>query len=48
MKGYPQIVLIPGGPKDKKIFTKYDGARTADAMAEWAQEQIKINKGFLV
>lgn len=33
LKGYPQIVFIPAGPKDKKIFTKYDGARTADSMA---------------
>jgi len=24
LKGYPNIVLIPAGLKDKKIFTKYD------------------------
>lgn len=48
LKGYPHIVLIPAGPKDKKIYYKYDGARTAGAMAEWAQEQIQKNKGFLV
>lgn len=48
LKGYPHIVLIPGGPKDMKVYTKYEGARTADAMAEWAKEQIRINKGFLV
>ena len=48
MKGYPHIVLIPGGPKDIKIYTKYEGARTAFAMAEWAKEQIRVNKGFLV
>jgi thiol-disulfide isomerase/thioredoxin len=48
LKGYPHIVLIPGGPKDMKVYTRYEGARTADAMAEWAKEQIKINKGFLV
>jgi len=37
LKGYPHIVLIPAGPKDMKIYYKYDGARTANAMAEWAQ-----------
>jgi hypothetical protein len=40
--------LIPGGPKDIKIFTKHEGARTAYALAEWAKEQIRTNKGFLV
>jgi len=37
LKGYPQIVFIPGGPKDMKIYQQYDGARTAYAMAEWAK-----------
>lgn len=48
LKGYPTVVLIPGGPKDGKTYIPYEGARTANAIAEWAQEQIKINKGFLV
>jgi len=37
LKGYPHIVLIPGGAKDIKVYYKYDGARVANAMAEWAQ-----------
>ena len=36
------------GPKDQKVFYSYDGARTADAMAEWTHEKIRTNKGFLV
>lgn len=48
LKGYPHIVLIPGGPKDKKVYKDYDGARTASALAEWTKEQIQINKGFMV
>ncbi len=31
-----------------KIYYKYDGARTSGAMADWAKQQIKVNKGFLV
>lgn len=37
LKGYPHIVLIPGGAKDINVYYKYDGARVANAMAEWAQ-----------
>lgn len=37
LKGYPHVVLIPGGPKDIKIYTKYEGARTSFAMGEWAK-----------
>lgn len=37
LKGYPHIVLIPGGPKDQKIFYPYEGARVANAMADWAK-----------
>ncbi len=37
LKGYPHIVLIPGGSKDIKIYYNYDGARTANAMADWAK-----------
>lgn len=37
LKGYPHIVLIPAGTKDIKIYTKYDGARTSNAMADWAK-----------
>lgn len=55
LKGYPQVVLIPAGkhltmvgPKDKKVYYVHEGARTADALEEWALEKIKQNKGFLV
>ena len=55
LKGYPRIVLIPAGTspiiqgaKDKKVYYVFDGARTADAMAEWTHEKIRTNKGFLV
>lgn len=37
LKGYPHIVLIPAGPKDIKIYTNFEGARTSYAMAEWAK-----------
>lgn len=37
LKGYPQVVFIPPGPKDMKIYKQYDGARTASAMADWAK-----------
>lgn len=37
LKGYPHIVLIPGGPKDIKIYKTYEGARTANALADWAK-----------
>jgi hypothetical protein len=37
LKGYPHIVLIPGGAKDIKIYKKYEGARTAYALAEWTK-----------
>ena len=37
LKGYPHIVLIPAGPKDKAIYYDYDGARTANALAEWTK-----------
>ena len=40
--------MIPGGPKDKKVYKTYEGARTAFALAEWAKEEIQINKGFMV
>lgn len=36
------------GPKDKKVYYSYDGARTAGALAEWTHEKIRVNKGFLV
>ena len=36
------------GPKDKKVFYKHEGARTADAIAEWAREKMRVNKGFMV
>ena len=36
------------GAKDKKVYYVFDGARTADAMAEWTHEKIRTNKGFLV
>jgi len=42
------VVLIPAGPKDKKVFYVHEGARTADSLEEWALEKIKQNKGFLV
>jgi len=48
LKGYPHIVLVPGGHKDKKIYYKYDGSRSAERLEEWAYEKIKDSKGFLV
>ncbi len=55
LKGYPHIVLIPGGnnyiilgPKDKTIYYNHEGARTVDSLEQWALEKIKTNKGFLV
>ena len=36
------------GPKDKTVYYTYEGARTADALAEWTEEKIRTNKGFLV
>lgn len=30
------------------MFYKYDGARTADSILEWAQRQSQLSKGFLV
>ncbi len=48
LKGYPQVVLIPAGPKDQKIYYTHEGARTADSLYDWTLEKIKQNKGFLV
>lgn len=48
LKGYPHVVLIPAGPKDKSIYYTHEGARTASSLEEWALEKIKANKGFLV
>jgi thiol-disulfide isomerase/thioredoxin len=48
LKGYPQVVLIPAGPKDQKIYYNHEGARTTDSLYDWALEKIKQNKGFLV
>lgn len=48
LKGYPTIVMIPGGAKDKSVYIPFDGARTANAMVDWVKEKIKVNKGFLV
>jgi protein disulfide-isomerase A6 len=48
LKGYPTIVMIPGGAKDKSVYIPFDGARKADAMTEWVKEKIKTNRGFLV
>ena len=40
--------MIPAGPKDINVYTPYDGARSASAMADWVKEKIKTNRGFLV
>lgn len=48
LKGYPHVVMVPAGPKDKKVFYAHEGARTADSLYEWAMEKMKTNKGFMV
>jgi len=48
LKGYPTIVLIPGGHKDKKIYYPYDGSRSSEKIEEWAIEKMKDAQGFLV
>ena len=48
LKGYPTIVMIPGGAKDKSVYIPFDGARKANSMADWVKEKIKVNRGFLV
>jgi len=32
LKGYPQVVLIPAGPKDQKVYYTHEGARTTDSL----------------
>lgn len=48
LKGYPTIVLIPGGHKDKKIYYTYEGSRSAERLEEWAIEKMNEAKGFLL
>lgn len=48
LKGYPTVVLIPGGHKDRKTYYTYDGSRNADRLEEWAIEKMKDAKGFMV
>ena len=48
LKGYPTIVMIPAGPKNKEVYIPFDGARTANAMVDWVREKVKSNRGFLV
>ena len=48
LKGYPHVVMVPAGPKDKSVYYVHEGARTAESLQEWAEEKMKINKGFLV
>lgn len=48
LKGYPTVVMIPGGYKDKAIYYTYDGSRTAERIEEWAIEKMKDAKGFMV
>jgi len=48
LKGYPHVVMVPAGPKDKKVYYAHEGARTSDSLYEWAMEKMNTNKGFLV
>ena len=48
LKGYPTIVMIPAGAKDKSVYIPFDGARKANAMVDWVKEKIQANRGFLV
>lgn len=42
------FVSCISGAKDKSIYYTHEGARTADALEQWAHEKIRVNKGFLV
>jgi protein disulfide-isomerase A6 len=45
---FPQVVLLPAGPKSEGVYDTFDGARTASSVEEWAVERLRMHRAYAV